>query len=470
MRISAAAIVAATALSGCSLGFDPASSLFAVPSSGSSQFVQSYQSKLVDAGLDADDAAFIAKRASKNLAAISMKTTGLASKSTADDDWAAIGEESIKASLAAIGSGAHFPSVAEKKQALSAVTVAHFKTLVDRVDSRDLAGVLGRVSEVAATEIDETGLTGLDLQHALQDRAEVFVMALVSSTIGTDYHSNVVKTFTSGAIRGLANNPTLASQSSSLGSAMTSGAMQVLGYVDGQLTDYERGLMVREILQGVMDGLEAVPALDTTTRAAFFSDVANAAQSKLVDVAPTLAVNVADVVEIVQNKMPEVTLEPTPTPAPTPVPTATPVPTPTPQPTPPSGTAVSSTALNCMAHIGSGGTAKPTWNVTSLNQCESYCDGIANNYSSSNVSCRTSGNTIKDYPAPRTALYADPTKPISCVARVTTTNGATDYKPADVVDRTACLSYCDTVIPYGGVKVCYGNGVSIREYWGGGVQ
>jgi hypothetical protein len=53
---------------------------------------------------------------------------------------------------------------------------------------------------------------------------------------------------------------------------------------------------------------------------------------------------------------------------------------------------------------------------------------------------------------------------------VTTSMGATDYKPPTVVNTSACLQYCDTVIPYGGVKVCFGNGSVIREYWGGGVQ
>lgn len=468
-RISAA-VFAAAALSACSQGFNPATALFgSQPATGSAAFVQSYQSKLTAAGLSSADAHYIAQKTTKSLAAIDAKTSSFASKTAAQSDWGTIAEEAMKASLGAISSVDYFPSVADKREALNAVTVAHFKTVVEQVEAKDLVAIVGRVSEISSTEIDKTGLAGADLESAMGEQAQLFMATLIGSTVSPDFHSNIIKTFTSSSVRGLANNPALASSIASLSSAVASGALQVMGEIDGQLTDYEKGLIVRELLQGVIDGIKDVPAMDDSARAIFFSGVADSARAILVEVAPSLVTSVSDAVTEIAIDMPGVELSPTPTPSPTPIPTATPVPTPTPAPTPAIATPVGA-SLNCMVQIGSGGTAKPGWTISSLNQCEAYCDVIANNNSTSVITCRSNGTIIKEYPAPRSPVYTNPSEPIACHTRVTTTSGAVDYKPPGVVNQAACLSYCDTVIPYGGVKVCYGNGVSIREYWGGGVQ
>ncbi|MEK7358556.1 MAG: hypothetical protein AAB250_19075, partial [Bdellovibrionota bacterium] len=284
MRTISAAVIAATILTACTQGFAPPDALFAGTPTATSSFLKSFESGLVSAGLSADDASFIASKSSARVGTGTTKA-GLSSK---NEDWGSIGEASMKHALGAISSYSHFPTVADKAAALDAVTTAHFNALSTRVSISELASVIGRVAEVQATEIDETGLSGSDLEAAVKSQATAFMTALIASGVSSEFHSNVIKTFMSGSVRGIGSNPTLAGATSALISAITNGTLEAVGGDHEVLTDDAKGLLVRELLQGVMDGLDHLPNLNTTDRAGLFSDAAGSAQATLVNFAPTL--------------------------------------------------------------------------------------------------------------------------------------------------------------------------------------
>jgi len=88
---------------------------------------------------------------------------------------------------------------------------------------------------------------------------------------------------------------------------------------------------------------------------------------------------------------------------------------------------------------------------------------VANNNSSSTVVCKIEGEVTQTYGIPRTPTYT--TDAIACIARVTTSTGATDYKSEGVLNTPACKTFCNAVNPRGGVKTCYKNGTSLQEYY-----
>lgn len=412
-------------------------SQFAAPDSTSStseSFAQTFEKQLVDAGMSADNAAFVA---SESGSTASLSLQGVLQKGGillfSAEDLQTVSAEALKTALVAVASNSHFANVEAKQNALEQISKAHFGTIEQRLQSEDsLQDIIETCAEEMGDAISQVGLADADLKEGLKKIGIGMMSALDQSSLAVSDFSGITNSFTKGTISGLLNNPYIASSAADFMAAINEGALQEIGnFTNASLAEDNKGQIIRELIQGVKDGLADRTDMSESDRSGLISSVCDDAQVAVNTVAPTLNTHVYDAISIVTNE----------------------------PPMPLNGFPVGAVgSVSCTGYLyfeadtseGSVGSTQ----MQSIAQCASYCNSIANNNDSAAVTCVAGGQTYKSYSYPRTTVYADPNAPTVCVARITTSSGQLDYAPAVVVNETACRTFCDSVQDPTGTKKC----------------
>lgn len=219
-------------------------------------YTAGFYANLVSAGMSASDAAFVSgcsecssgATLSANLSA-NVKFESVKALSAAELQNKA--KASVNAAMTAVSDDSYFADAASKQAAIKQISQAQLVTLAALSEDADLSDNIYEVSASLASDTEYSGLTGSDLQSALEEQGKGVAKGVIED-VDSAKHSDVTNSFSKGAVDGLFNNPNLASSGVDLIASLTQGLLNEVGSESGGvLTGAGKGLIIKEILGGV---------------------------------------------------------------------------------------------------------------------------------------------------------------------------------------------------------------------------
>jgi hypothetical protein len=252
------------------------------PSTGTDDaYTSAFYSNLISAGMSASDAAYVSGYTGN---AASAFVSNLLAVDAASSDTIDKAKNSSSAALGKVSDNDHFPNASSKQDAVELISQAQFETLAELVDEADLPSAVDEVAGTLASEIESTGLTSSDLQEALERQGKGIAKGLIESSVDSSKHGDVMNSFSKGAVEGLLNNPNLSSSGVDLIGALTQGLLGEVGNENGgKLTDEGKGLIIREILKGIKDQIDADNNLSDDDKTDYVSEIYDNAGSTISD-------------------------------------------------------------------------------------------------------------------------------------------------------------------------------------------
>jgi len=252
-----------------------------VSPSADDAYTAAFYSNLVSAGMSASDAAFVSGYTGSGASAF---VSNLLSVKASSADTVDKAKNSSSAALGKVANNDHFPNASAKQDAVEIISKAQFETLAGFVDEVDLISALDDVANTLASEIEDTGLTSSDLQTAVGRQGKGIAKGLIESSVDSSKHGDLMNSFSKGAVEGLLNNPNLASSGVNLIDALTQGLLGEVGNENGgKLSGDGKGLIIREILKGIKDQIDANPNLSDEDKTDYVSEIYDKAGSTIKD-------------------------------------------------------------------------------------------------------------------------------------------------------------------------------------------
>lgn len=270
---------------GCGKSFDnliTGSSGEGSPDSTNDTYAESFYNNLIAGGMSASEAAHVSGYSPQSSSSTSMKLLlklGILSSDVTDK-----ARDSVAFAMEAVSDNSHFPNASDKQDAIEIISQAEFATLVELVDESELSSVMGDVADSMSSEVSATGLTGADLQGALERQGKGIAKGLVGSSIDPSIQDDVMVAFSQGAVSGLFNNPQLAASGVDLITALTQGLLGEIGNDNsGSLTAEGKGLIIREIIRGVQSGIDLDSNLSDEDKSSALVGIIENAQTVVTD-------------------------------------------------------------------------------------------------------------------------------------------------------------------------------------------
>jgi len=186
--------------------------------------------------------------------------------------------------MTAVANNDHFPDAASKQNAVELISQAQLATLDALSDSTELNNNIYEVAADLASDTEQSGLSGSDLQTAIEYQGKGIAKGLIDK-VDSSKHEEVINFFSKGAVEGVLNNPNLSSSGTDLIGALTEGLLGEVGNENGgKLTGEGKGLIIKEILSGVKSQVSQRSDFDDTGKDNFISGIWDSATSAIIGV------------------------------------------------------------------------------------------------------------------------------------------------------------------------------------------
>jgi hypothetical protein len=133
--------------------------------------------------------------------------------------------------------------------------------------------------------LDQSGLDGADLEDSFTSQGKGVADGLLESSVDSSKHEEVMGSFSQGAVAGLLNNPNLSPSGTTLVDALTEGLLDGVGNnSSSSVTGSGKGLIIKEILNGVKTEVSGRSDLTDSSKDDFIGKILDNATSTLIGV------------------------------------------------------------------------------------------------------------------------------------------------------------------------------------------
>jgi hypothetical protein len=244
-------------------------------------YAASFYGNLISAGMSASDAALVSGYSGSSSSGLSSNLLSFNAGAQASDT-AGKAKDSVSHAMAAVANNDYFTNASEKKVAVEIIAQAQFETIAELADEADISAIINEVAATLSSDLSETGLSGADLEGAIEGQGKGFAKGLLGSDVASSIHDDIIGEFSEGAVDGLLANPNLASSGVDLISALSQGLITEVGSGTGSsLTAESKGQIISEILNGIKNQINLTPALSDSDKESYVAEIWDSSNSSI---------------------------------------------------------------------------------------------------------------------------------------------------------------------------------------------